>query len=68
MSLEAQMPDIPARQALEQARSIAFLREFYASLGMRKVTVERAIQHGKGLSLAPSTPVMRRRPGRPRRK
>jgi hypothetical protein len=62
------MPCNPAQQALDQAQSIAFMRNFYASLGMRKLTLERAIQHGKGLPLAPSGPAVRRRRGRPRRK
>jgi hypothetical protein len=62
------MPCTPAQQALDQAQSIAYMRNFYASLGMRKQTLERAIQHGKGLPLAPSPPAAGRRRGRPRRK
>jgi hypothetical protein len=66
--LEAQMPCTPAQRALDQARSIAFMRIFYASLGMRKPTLERAISHRKELAVAPSASVARRRPGRPPRK
>jgi hypothetical protein len=62
------MPCNSAQQALDQAQSIAFMRNFYASLGMRKPTLERAIQHGKGLPLAPLALAVRRRRGRPRRK
>jgi hypothetical protein len=65
------MPCTPAQQALDQAQSIAFMRHFYASLGMTKLTLERAIQHSRGLPVAPVAPVApaaRRRPGRPRRK
>jgi hypothetical protein len=62
------MPCTPAQQALDQARSIAYMRNFYASLGMREVTLERAIQHGKGLPLVPPAPAARRSRGRPRRK
>jgi hypothetical protein len=61
--LEAHMPCTPAQQALDQAQSIAFMRNFYASLGMRKLTLERAIQHVKRLPLAPSAPAARRRRG-----
>jgi hypothetical protein len=68
VELEAQMRCIPAQQALDQAQSTAFMRNFYASLGMRKSTLERAIQHGKGRPFAPAEPAGRRRPGRPRRK
>ena len=62
------MPCTPAQQALDQAQSIAYMRNFYASLGMSKATLERAIQHGKGQLLAPPAPAARRRRGRPRRK
>jgi hypothetical protein len=62
------MPCTPAQQALDQAQSIAFMRNFYASLGMRELTLERAIRHSKWLPVAPSPPVAKRRPGRPRRK
>jgi hypothetical protein len=58
----------PDQQAVDQARSAAFMRSFYASLGMSKQTLERAISHGKGLPVGPSAPVTRRRPGRPPRK
>jgi hypothetical protein len=57
---EPQMPFTPAQQALDQARSVAFMRAFYASLGMRKQTLERAISHGKELPGAPPAPVARR--------
>jgi hypothetical protein len=66
--LEAQMACTSDQQALDQARSAAFMRDFYASLGMRKETLERAVLHAKGLPVAPSAPVARRRPGRPPRK
>jgi hypothetical protein len=66
--LEAHMPCTPAQQALDQAQSIAFMRNFYASLGMRELTLERAIRQSKGLPVAPSLPPAKRRPGRPRRK
>ena len=36
----------PDQQAVDQARSAAFMRSFYASLGMSKQTLERAISHG----------------------
>jgi|GraSoiStandDraft_5_1057265.scaffolds.fasta_scaffold575677_1 hypothetical protein len=62
------MPCTPDQQALDQARSTAFMRNFYASLGMRRQTLERAISHGKGLAVAPRAPVAKRRPGRPPRK
>jgi hypothetical protein len=66
--LEAHMPCSPAQQALDQAQSIAYMRNFYASLGMSEPTLERAIRHSKRLPVAPSPPPGRRRPGRPRRK
>jgi hypothetical protein len=56
------------QQALDQAQSIAIMRNFYASLGMRKLTLERAIQDTKQLPVAPSSPAARRHPGGPRRK
>ena len=62
------MPCTPDQHALDQARSAAFMRSFYASLGMRKQTLERALSHGKGLPVAAVTPVGKRRPGRPPRK
>jgi hypothetical protein len=62
------MPGTPAQQVLDHAQSVAFMRNFYASLGMRKLTLERAIRHSRGLPLAPAEPALRRRPGRPRRK
>jgi hypothetical protein len=64
--LETQMACTPAQRALDQAQSTAFMRNFYASLGMRKLTLERAIRHSKGFPVADSAPVPRRRPGRPR--
>ena len=62
------MPCTPDQQALDRARSAAFMRSFYASLGMRKQTLERAMSLGKGLPVAPAAPVAKRRPGRPPRK
>jgi hypothetical protein len=62
------MPCTAAQQALDRARSIAYMRNFYASLGMRTQTLERAISHGKGLPGVPSAPVAKRRPGRSPRK
>jgi hypothetical protein len=61
------MPRSPAQHAFDQAQSAAFMRNFYASLGMTKSTLERAIQHGKGLPVPSAEPTGRRRPGRPRR-
>jgi hypothetical protein len=68
VDLEAQMPWTPSQRALDQVQSAAFMRNFYASLGMRQSTLERAIQHGKGLPVASAEPAGRRRRGRPRRK
>jgi hypothetical protein len=67
------MPCTPAQQALDQAESTAFMRNFYTSLGMREQILERAIQQAKEPS-APGqqTPMqsaqIKRRPGRPRRR
>jgi hypothetical protein len=76
--LEAYMPCTPEQQALDQAESAAFMRNFYASLGMRAQTLERAIQqtrepplavHQTRAQPAPAQPTeVKRRPGRPRRK
>jgi hypothetical protein len=66
--LEAHMPCTPAQQALDQANSAAFMRNFYASLGMRKMTLERAIQHAKGIPVRPQPAKPERRRGRPPRK
>jgi hypothetical protein len=63
------MPRTPAQQVLDQTQSTAFMRGFYASLGLSKLTLERAIQQSKGLAATASTPLPRPRPGpgRPRR-
>jgi hypothetical protein len=62
------MPCTPAQQAIDQAESAAFMRNFYASLGMREETLERAIQQAKERQVPAQPTEARRRPGRPRRK
>jgi hypothetical protein len=62
------MPFSPAHRALDRARSIAFMRNFYASLGMSRLTLERAIRHIKGVPVAPLESAPTRRVRRPRRK
>lgn len=57
------MPCTPAQQALDQAQSTAFMRNFYASLGMRELTLERAIRHRKGEPAAPPRLAPRRHRG-----
>jgi hypothetical protein len=38
------MASSPAQRAFDQAQAVASMRHFYASLGMREETLERAMQ------------------------
>jgi hypothetical protein len=62
------MPCTRAQQALDQAQSIAFMRNCYASLAHKKGGTRARDSTQNGASTGSPAPVFRRRPGRPRRK